>query len=92
MVKKKPDSSNKGGLSASGHLSSIECPAYICNTKKVTNALGYWPSFHDAEVISFSAARAAPGQLGKTSAHLCVNVCQYREVGGRHRRLRNSLL
>lgn len=59
----------------------MECPTYICNTEKVTDALGYWPSFHDAEVISFSAARAAPGQGGKTSARLCVNVCQYKEVG-----------
>lgn len=60
----------------------MECPTYICKTEKVTDALGYWPSFHDAEVISFSATRAAPGQAGKTSARLCVNVCQYKEVGG----------
>ncbi|MFK0038152.1 Imm50 family immunity protein [Pseudomonas monteilii] len=59
----------------------MECPTYISNTEKVTDALGYWPCFHDAEVISFSAARAAPGHAGKTSARLCVNVCQYKEVG-----------
>lgn len=59
----------------------MECPTYICNSEKVIDALGYWPGFHDAEVISFSAARAAPGQAGKTSARLCVNVRQYKEVG-----------
>lgn len=59
----------------------MECPTYICNAEKVTEVMGYWPSFHDAEVISFSAARAAPGQAGKSSARLCVNVCQYNEVG-----------
>lgn len=68
-------------LAASPGKLSMECPTYICNTENVIEALGYWPSFHDAEVISFSAARAAPGQAGKTSARLCVNVCQYKEVG-----------
>lgn len=59
----------------------MECPVYIHNAEIVIQKLGCWPSFHDAEVISFSAARAAPGQAGKTSARLCVHLRQYKEVG-----------
>lgn len=59
----------------------MECPANIPNADKVVEKLGYWPGFHDAEIISFSASRGAPGQASTTSARLCVNVCQYKEVG-----------
>lgn len=33
------------------------------------------------KLFRFSAARAAPGQAGKSSARLCVNVFQYNELG-----------
>ncbi|WP_327440301.1 Imm50 family immunity protein [Pseudomonas donghuensis] len=59
----------------------MESPAYVHNAEKVIEKLGYWPGFHDAEVISFSAARSMPDQTGETCARLCVHVRQYKEVG-----------
>lgn len=51
-------------LTASIGKLSMEYPTYICNTEKVTEVMGYWPSFHDAEVISFfsRSRRARPGR------------------------------
>lgn len=49
--------------------------------EKVIEMLGCWPSFHDAEVISFSVSRAFPGIAAATSARLCVNVREYKTVG-----------
>lgn len=54
---------------------------HIVNTEKVVEALGYWPTFHDAEVISFSAERALPVGNGSTCARLAVHVRQYSAVG-----------
>ncbi|GAB2180685.1 hypothetical protein DLREEDagrD3_09080 [Denitratisoma sp. agr-D3] len=48
--------------------------APIIGSTKVLEALGYWPSFHDAEVIAFSAERALPFRHGKTLARLTVHV------------------
>lgn len=59
----------------------MEKPAGVKNTEKVIEELGYWPSFHDAEVISVSAARALAGDPVPTSARLCVNFCEYKEIG-----------
>lgn len=47
---------------------------HITGAGKLVAVLGGWPSFHDAEVISFSAERALPLRLGYTSAHLVVHV------------------
>ena len=54
---------------------------HISGTEKVVELLGYWPTFHDAEVISFSAQRAVPGKKGATVARLAVLVRQYEAVG-----------
>jgi len=51
----------------------ITTPPIIGSTK-VLEALGYWPSFHDAEVISFSAERALPFKKDQTLARMTVHV------------------
>ena len=53
----------------------------ISGSEKVIAALGYWPKFHDAEVILFSAARASPFKTGDTVGHLNLNVREYIPVG-----------
>jgi Immunity protein 50 len=53
----------------------------ILGAEKVIAALGYWPKFHDAEIILFSAARALPFKTGDTMGHLNLNVRQYISVG-----------
>jgi hypothetical protein len=59
----------------------MDAPENIANFSKVVEALGYWPSFHDAEVISFKIERALPYQAGKAVAKLAVNVRQYESTG-----------
>jgi hypothetical protein len=59
----------------------MEDIAHISGTDRVIESLGYWPSFHDAEVISFSAERALPFKHGETAARLAVHVRQYKTVG-----------
>lgn len=56
-------------------------PENIVGTEKVVAALGYWPSFHDAEVISFMAERALPIKSGFTLARLDVHVRHYETIG-----------
>jgi hypothetical protein len=53
----------------------------INDIEKVEAALGYWPTFHDAEVISFTAERALPFKSGFTLARLAVNVRRYETIG-----------
>ena len=53
----------------------------ISGSENVIAALGYWPKFHDAEVILFSAARASPFKTGDTVGHLNLNVREYIPVG-----------
>jgi len=53
----------------------------IVGTEKVQAALGHWPTFHDAEVISFSAERALPFKSGHTVARLAVHIRYYETVG-----------
>jgi hypothetical protein len=53
----------------------------ISGSEKVIAALGYWPKFHDAEIILFSAARALPFKKNDTAGHLHLNVRQYTPVG-----------
>jgi len=54
---------------------------HIAGSEIVVEALGYWPSFHDAEVISFSADRAFPLVTGSAVARLAVHVRCYEAVG-----------
>jgi Immunity protein 50 len=49
----------------------------IVGSDSVISLLGYWPSFHDAEVISFFAERAAEVTKNSTVAKLCVHVRTY---------------
>ena len=59
-------------------MGSIE---HIAGSEVVVKALGYWPTFHDAEIISFSAHRALPLEIGYTVARLAVHVRRYETVG-----------
>lgn len=54
---------------------------HIVASELVIEALGYWPMFHDAEVISFSAERALPFKGGYSVARLSVHVRHYETVG-----------
>ncbi|QGW22867.1 hypothetical protein GOM96_18315 [Stutzerimonas degradans] len=59
----------------------MEIIKHIDGSEKVVKALGLWPSFHDAEVISFSVSRALPLDTNICFAKLAVHVRQYAEVG-----------
>src|SRR5437016_1927358 len=41
-------------------------PAYLGNTEAVVKAFGYWPSFHDAPVVSFQYSEGSPGTVELT--------------------------
>lgn len=49
----------------------------ISGTEEVLSALGWWPSFHDAEVIHFSLSRGARPEEKKSEAQLEVQVREY---------------
>ncbi|WP_420232674.1 Imm50 family immunity protein [Pseudomonas sp. ABY48] len=53
----------------------------ISGAESVIEAIGFWPSFHDAEVISFSVSRALPGVDSVTVAKLCVHYREHEAVG-----------
>jgi hypothetical protein len=55
----------------------LQPPKVIVGSESVISLLGYWPSFHDAEVISFAAERASEGTKNSTVAKLCVHVRTY---------------
>lgn len=59
----------------------MEHTEHITGTEHVVEVLGYWPSFHDAEVISFLAERALPFKHNDTVARLAVHVRQYQTIG-----------
>jgi hypothetical protein len=59
----------------------MEIIKHIDGYEKVEEALGLWPSFHDAEVISFSVSRALPLDTNICFGKLVVHVRQYAEVG-----------
>ena len=54
---------------------------FITGIEKVVTALGYWPSFHDAEVLSFSVERAVPINSKPNIARLTVIVREYAPEG-----------
>jgi hypothetical protein len=58
----------------------MQSPVGVENTEKLIEALGYWPSFHDAEIIEISAIRAMAGEPAATSARLRVSICEYKEI------------
>lgn len=49
----------------------------IPGTEEVMSALGWWPSFHDAEVIHFSLSRGASPEEKQSEAQLEVQVREY---------------
>lgn len=59
----------------------MDGPSCVQNTEKVVKAIGLWPRFHDAEVISVSVSRSGVGYAASSSARLCVNVRRYKEIG-----------
>jgi hypothetical protein len=59
----------------------MEHPQFIKDAEAVIESLGYWPSFHDAEVVKFSAERALPVIVDSTLARLVVHVRQYATTG-----------
>jgi hypothetical protein len=54
---------------------------YIAESEKVIEALGYWPTFHDAELVSFQAERALPVKAGYSVARFAIHVRQYETIG-----------
>jgi hypothetical protein len=59
----------------------VSSTQHIAGSEKLVAALGYWPTFHDAEVISVSAQRALPVAVGGARVELVVHVRKY-EVRG----------
>ncbi len=59
-------------------MSTVE---HIVGSEKLVAALGYWPSFHDAEVVSVSAQRALPVSVHHASVKLVVHVRKYETRG-----------
>ncbi len=54
---------------------------HIIGSEKLFAALGHWPSFHDAEIISVSAQRHLPVATGGTTVELVVHVRKYESRG-----------
>jgi hypothetical protein len=49
----------------------------IPGTEEVLSALGWWPSFHDAEVTRFSLSRGTTADAKTSEAELDVQVREY---------------
>jgi hypothetical protein len=54
---------------------------HIGGAEKLIAALGDWPSFHDAEIVSISAQRHLPVALGASTVELVVHVRRYESRG-----------
>ena len=54
---------------------------HIVGSEKLVAALGYWPSFHDAEIVSVSAKRGLPVAVGAATVELTVHVRRYESRG-----------
>lgn len=59
----------------------MESVELVNKAERVIEAIGFWPSFHDAEVISFSVARPLRGVDSVTVAKLCVHYREHQTVG-----------
>lgn len=59
----------------------MEPAELIQGSERVIEAIGFWPGFHDAEVISFSVSRPLPGGNSVTVARLCVHYRAHEVVG-----------
>lgn len=60
---------------------ALEPAQLISNVERVIEAIGFWPSFHDSEVISFSVSRPLRNVDSSTVAKLCVHYREYELVG-----------
>ena len=54
---------------------------HIKGSEKLIAALGEWPTFHDAEVVLFSAERALPVKVGYNIAQLVIHLRRYSSTG-----------
>ena len=54
---------------------------HIKGSEKLIAALGEWPTFHDAEVVLFSAERALPVKVGYNIARLVIHLRRYASTG-----------
>jgi hypothetical protein len=59
----------------------VSATEHIVGSEKLVAALGYWPSFHDAEVVSVSAQRGLPVTVGIATVELAVHVRSYESRG-----------
>ena len=58
----------------------MKTPENFKKIEKILEVLGYWPCFHNGEVISFSAERELPFRSGSTVARLAIHVCEHKPV------------
>ncbi|QSI76643.1 Imm50 family immunity protein [Niveibacterium microcysteis] len=70
----------------------MSTPAHISGASRVIAEFGLWPSFHDAEVVSFALERALPVQAGSCIARMAVHVRTYETLGDGTADYRQSLL
>jgi len=55
--------------------------SFFTNSESVVAAFGCWPTFCEAEVISFSVERALPYRNGSSLARMAIHVREYKTVG-----------
>jgi hypothetical protein len=54
---------------------------HIQGSEKLIATFGEWPTFHDAEVVLFSAERALPVKVGYNIARLVIHLRRYASTG-----------
>jgi len=54
---------------------------HIRGSEKLIAVFGEWPTFHDAEVVLFSAERAIPVKVGDNIARLVIHLRSYASKG-----------
>ena len=59
----------------------MQAPQVLAGSEMVVAEFGTWPSFHDAEVISFELRRLVPANPGETEVRMTVHVRCYETRG-----------
>lgn len=54
---------------------------HIRGSEKLIAVFGEWPTFHDAEIVLFSAERALPVKVGDNIARLVIHLRSYAPIG-----------
>lgn len=54
---------------------------HIRGSEKLIAVFGEWPTFHDAEIVLFSAERAVPVKVGDNIARLVIHLRSYDPIG-----------